>query len=778
MFFLFLLLTPLGIFNDWIPPATHKGYYAVTTIDGGDDAGYYAYLRSVFFDGDLDFFNELHYVHSEKIMPTGYVFNNWQMGQALVFLPFFLAGHLLALLYQGLGYPISVEGYSAPYYISTAVASVTFLFAGLIVVFKTLHSFIDKRFALFVTLSIWLASPLIYFSFIRQRMSHTVEFFFAAVLIFAWAHFRPLAREAVSNDTVSRDASSSARERQGESPAEVLRPLAREAVSNDTVNRDAPSSADINQGQLMLRYAVLGALLGFLSMTRVINIAFLALFAVDLLWSFRNDLKSGVAYKKILVLGGAGLAGFFLVMLPQIVCWYQLNGVPFPPRHMKYAGDGLSGISLLPVLEKLWDLLFSSKWGLMFSMPLAVVGAAGLFLKNEWLKELRPGLLAYLAGILAIVIIYPEDSASYGHRHLISALPVFALGLANLMQRISETGSKWGVWVVITGCMMAILAQFFMVIQYKVVLPYNHPEFTLKALESMPELISNRPDLLLRSSNFFKIFSLPYPQNWNYLDGLFLLVFPVFQLIGLASVLVSMKWIGQGSLFQIRVLDPKFILGKSIIVSIFLLVTVMISAPVKTRSEINVRKEYQETIRKAEAYLRSREIDKARVEYTLAVEKVPQSWKPYFMIGQTWQAQGRIDEANRFYRKALDYNPDDSPTLVLLGNNLRRQGKVEESEKVLRSAVRAWPLNVTAYDSLAQLLVFRGKRDEGIQMFKYALQINPNYGPGHINLAMTYHSLNREQESLHHLNKALSLGMKGPTIERIKSIILKTSGKS
>ena len=148
------------------------------------------------------------------------------------------------------------------------------------------------------------------------------------------------------------------------------------------------------------------------------------------------------------------------------------------------------------------------------------------------------------------------------------------------------------------------------------------------------------------------------------------------------------------------------------------------------------------------------------------------------MIGQTWQAQGRIDEANRFYLKALDYNPDDSPTLVLLGNNLRRQGKVEESEKVLRSAVRAWPLNLTAYDSLAQLLVFRGKREEGIKMFKYALQINPDYGPSHINLAMTYHSLNQEKESLHHLNKALSLGMKGPVIDRIKSIILNKPGKS
>jgi tetratricopeptide (TPR) repeat protein len=721
LFFAFLLLTPLGIFNDWIPPDTHKGYYAVTTIDAGDDTGYYAFLRSVFFDGELDFFNELNYAHSEKFMPTGYVFNNWQMGQAFMFLPFFIVGHLLALLYQGLGYPISVEGYSAPYYISTAVASVTFLFAGLALVFKTLYSFIDKRFALFATLSIWLASPLIYFSFIRQRMSHTVEFFFAAVLIFFWIHFRR---------------------------------------SKDP-----------------LRYAVLGALLGFLCVTRVINIAFFALFVVDMLWSFRANFKSVSTVKKITVLTGAMLGGFFLVMLPQIVCWYQLNGVPFPPRHLKFAGEGLSGISLLPLLIKMWSLFFSAKWGLLFSMPLAMVGVVGLFLKNEWLKEIRPGLLAYLAGIFSIVIIYPEDSASYGHRHLISALPVFALGLGNVLLRIVETGSKWGLRVAIIGGLSAVLAQFSMIIQYKVVLPYNHPEFTLKALGATPELLSSRPDLLLRSTNFFKILSIPHPQSWGYLDGLFLLVFPLFQLAGLVVVLVLLKWSGQASWFQVKALDPKFMLGKSVIVSIMLLFIVIVSTPTKTQSEINARMEYQEAIKKGEAHLRSRKIDEARIDYTLAAELMPQSWKSYFMLGQTWQAQGSIDEANRFYRKVLVYNPDDSPTLVLLGNNLRRQGKVEEAEKVLRSAIRAWRLNVKAYESMAQLLVFRGKPEEGIHFFKYALQVNPNYGPGHINLAMTYHSLDQEEKSLFHLNQALALGMKGPTVNQIKSLIFKTLNK-
>ncbi len=744
LFFAFLLLTPLGIFNDWIPPDTHQGYYSVTTIDAGDDTGYYAFLRSVFFDGDLDFFNELHYAHSERLMPTGYVFNNWQMGQALLFLPFFIVGHLLALLYQALGYPISVGGYSSPYYISTAVASVTFLFAGLILVFKTLRSFIDKRFALLVTLSIWLASPLIYFSFIRQRMAHTVEFFFAAVLIFSWIHFRPRAREADS-------------------------PLA--ADSNDSVGRDASPGAEKSQGQLVVRHAVMGALLGFLCMMRVINIAFFALFAVDLLWSFRADLKSPATIKKIIMLGGAGLGGFFLVMLPQIVCWYQLNGVPFPPRHMKFAGEGLSGITLLALLEKTWTLFFSAQWGLVFSMPLIIAAGVGLFLKNEWLNEIRPGLLAYLAGIFAIVILYPEDSASYGHRHFISALPVFALGLGNLLWRISEAESKWGLRAAIFACLSTILAQYCMLIHYKVTLPYNHPEFTLKALGSTVEVLFNHPGLLLRSTNFFNV--LPHLQSWNYLDGLFLLVFPLFQLAGLVGVWFYVKWMEQASWFQAKVLDPKFMLGKSAVISILLLVIVIISTPTKTPSEISARMKYQEAFKKGEAHLRSRKIEEARVDYTHAAEMEPQVWKPYFMIGQTWQAEGKIDEANPFYRKVLVYNPNHSQSMVLLGNNLKRQGKAEDAEKMLRSAIRSWPQNMSAYDALAQFLLHQGKIEEATKWLSYAVQIDPNFGPGHINLAMGYHSLNQKEKSLYHLNRALELGMKGPAVDQIKSIILK-----
>ena len=36
----------------------------------------------------------------------------------------------------------------------------------------------------------------------------------------------------------------------------------------------------------------------------------------------------------------------------------------------------------------------------------------------------------------------------------------------------------------------------------------------------------------------------------------------------------------------------------------------------------------------------------ARLAYTEASKHMPNAWKPYFRIGQTWQGQGNFKEAN------------------------------------------------------------------------------------------------------------------------------------
>ena len=716
-FLIFLFLTPLGIFNSWIPPDLHTGFYSVTTIDGGDDTGYYAFLRSTFIDGDLDFFNERGYAHAQKINPTGYVFNNWQMGQAILFLPFFLVGHALAHLYQGLGYPVTTDGYSAPYYLSTAVASASYLFAGLIFVYHTLRMFIGKRVGMLVTLSSWLASPLIYFSFIRQRMAHTSEFFLASILIFIWIRFR--------------------------------------------------------QSKKPIHYLVIGMVLGLLCMTRVINIAFFALFVIDLLWEFLRERRTNTARacKTLFILAAALGGGFVITMLPQFYAWYQLNGVPFPPRHMKFAGEGLASTSLGPLFENIYSLFFSAKWGLFFSAPLAILGIAGLFVKDDSICNLRPALLAYLSGIFGIILLYPEDSASYGHRHLISALPVFALGLGALFQRFSRNFYKKVYVGALVLCLVAILLQLFMVVQYKVTLPYNHPEFTLKAIGSIGDIIFGYPEYLIRSSSFFQILLAPHPDSWNYLDGMFLILFPLFQLLSLGFILLIFHQAFKEQGILSFVLNPKLIFIKSVFVSVLLIILVAYAAPKKSDAEIQSRLKYLETAQKGEALFRGRKMNVARLAYTEASKHMPNAWKPYFRIGQTLQGQGNFKEANKFLRKALKFNPGLSPALIILGNNHKRLGNLAGAEKMLRKAIQSWPTNKFAYDSLAQVLAAQDNRLEAIKMLKKAVLIDPNYGVGHANLAIIYSSLNQNKKSLEYLNRAIDLGVEGPAISRIKSVI-------
>ncbi len=718
-YFVFLLLTPLGVFNDWVSPRVQTGYYSATVIDAGDDAGYYAYLRSLFFDGDIDFINERHYAHAEKLTPTGYVFNNWQIGQGLLFLPFFIIGHLLTLLYGALGYPVAADGYSSPYLLSTAVASGTWLFAGLILVTHLARKIASERVAWITALSIWLASPLLYFTFIRQRMAHTLEFAVSALLIVSWLHWRK-----------SRD---------------------------------------------LVKYAVLGGILGLLCMVRVINVAFFALIAVDLLITLWSDKSSALSekVKSISFRFAAFSLGFLMLMLPQLVSWYKLNGIPLPPRHLHFAGEGLAGFDLSVYLTKLSSLLWSPRWGLILSMPLAMAGLFGLFMKSEFLKDIRLALLAYLAGIFSIILLYPEDSASYGHRHLISALPVFALGLARLLEGCSHRKGLWPVALSLVTC--GVLAQYFMVVQYKVSLPYNHPQFSWEALANIPSLLMERPGQLLRSSNFFKLIFLENPAPTNFRDVLFMVIFPLSQgvaIIGIGWMIVRRPF---KDCIRTTFYSSKILLGTGMVTSLLLVGILLGAAPAKTFDEVQARQDYFKRLKEGDSLLAGRKLEPARLAYQQAAELLPSHWNAYFRLGATWNMVGNLDTANAFYVKGLKLNPAHTLALTRYGGNLNFQGKFEQAESKLKASIRAWPFNKIAYDALAQVYIKMQKPEQAVAQLKRALDIDPNYGAGHANLAVAYTIINQREMAVMHLNRAVALGIKGPVIDQLVNLYNKKS---
>ena len=198
-YFSFLLLTPLGTFSKWINPREHTGYYSITRIDPGDDSGYYASLRSAFFDHDIDFFNEKGYYHFDSITSTGYSINYWSIGSAILWIPFFLIGHAFALIYNVLGYEVSIDGYSFPYHALTGIGSSLCVFLGLILNFSLLKNYFSKKASLIATITLFLGTPLPYYTFIRQRMSHSGEFLVMAFFIYGWVLYRSNYKNALGS---------------------------------------------------------------------------------------------------------------------------------------------------------------------------------------------------------------------------------------------------------------------------------------------------------------------------------------------------------------------------------------------------------------------------------------------------------------------------------------------------------------------------------------------------------------------------------------------------
>ena len=125
--------------------------------------------------------------------------------------------------------------------------------------------------------------------------------------------------------------------------------------------------------------------------------------------------------------------------------------------------------------------------------------------------------------------------------------------------------------------------------QYKVTMEHDDPEFTLKALATVPSLIFDQPQLLLRSTNSVRLFFIDHAEAWNYKDFMFLIIFPMSQFVSLGLVYFSYYWIKKNK-NKIPKVHSKYFLSFWIIFSISLNIIILKLMPLKLTEEINTRK--------------------------------------------------------------------------------------------------------------------------------------------------------------------------------------------
>jgi hypothetical protein len=384
-------------------------------VIGSDGLGYYAHLRSMLVDGDIQFANEfLEYNQFGQAVPnphlrtvTDHVPNKYFIGPALLWVPFFLVAHTLTILANQFGFALEPDGYSVLYQFFIGFGSIIYGLAGLSLIYKITIRFFHKNEALIATSLIALGTNVFYYLTNEPTMSHSMSMFAVSLFAFIWV--------------------------------------------SDVGNRQ--------KGAVVL----LGLTAGLMVLIRSQNALFLVLLVLEWIRFLKIESDFVSRFRKQIVEFGVFGITFLITLLPQFVVWKILYG------HFlfySYEGEGFNFAN-----PHLLDSLFSARHGLISWTPAILLALAGVLLFLR--KQPKFGLALIVAFILQWYLNASWHCWWFGHsfggRAYINCSFIFAIGIAMFLTTTKK-------WVVPTRFLLAALIgwNLLFVAQYTLgMLPYG-----------------------------------------------------------------------------------------------------------------------------------------------------------------------------------------------------------------------------------------------------------------------------------------------------------------
>ena len=352
-------------------------------IRGADEIEYFAYLRSMAFDHDLEFGNEYRHFYERdpqglagfaatfldrREPQTGRHINFAPLGSALLWSPFYLLAHLGVLVARAAGAAVLADGFSAPYVAAACYASWLYGGLGLLVIHDALRRFaraadLDAGWA---TAALLWASPLLYYMTIAPGFSHATSVFAVAALV--WTTL-------------------AARERSA-----------------------GPMS-----------WMAVGALGGIAALVREQDVLFLAVPLGLLVADAARGGRWGATALRAAVMLGTAVA----VFVPQLLAYRAINGAFGPSR--------LVTRKITYSSPHFFEVLLDPGHGLFVWAPVLLVATLALATAAWRRREVVAGVLL-LALLLQAWINGSVESwtqaGAFGSRRFVGATVVFAWGLA------------------------------------------------------------------------------------------------------------------------------------------------------------------------------------------------------------------------------------------------------------------------------------------------------------------------------------------------------------
>jgi hypothetical protein len=449
------LLFLIIIFLLLIPAITPRIYSA-------DEIQYFVYLRSICMDKDLHFENEYkHFVAKSpeaykdfvkafliRRTATGRPPNFAPIGCSILWSPFYGCAHLYVTISNAFGGEIAANGLSKPYIIAITFGSAFLGFIGIVLLYLLCRRYFSLFDASWALVTIWLASSLVFYMYIKAPMSHSCSFFIVSLFIFLW--FSSYGKRSLKG------------------------------------------------------WIFLGMVGGLMYLVREQNGLFLILPLIEAIESYIAKLRR-IDWQGMVNLLGRHLLFiivFLFTLLPQFLTYKVLNGF-YRPADFVTSHLNLKTPAIL-------SLLFSSYHGFISWTPIVLLGIIGLILFFK--KDKKLCLVFSLAFILQLYISASYSTwwagASYGARRMINTLPLLALGLGALSEKLRPKLTTKGLVAI---ALLFIVWNFFFIIQYSTgMVPREAPISFKKMVYNQffvvpPKLYSLTKKFLFNRQSFYQI---------------------------------------------------------------------------------------------------------------------------------------------------------------------------------------------------------------------------------------------------------------------------------
>jgi len=164
----------------------------------------------------------------------------------------------------------------------------------------------------------------------------------------------------------------------------------------------------------------------------------------------------------------------------------------------------------------------------------------------------------------------------------------------------------------------------------------------------------------------------------------------------------------------------------------------------------------------AKVYIDLGRLDRAQEELELGLKERPNV--PHFLslLGEVNRKAGRPETAIELHRKALAADPSMTPAHYYIGLAFMDLKRQDEAIAALESALQSPHVAPEMYLTLGSLYAGKKRYQEGEELCKKAVALDPSRPEGHVNLAQLYNLRGASDQALRELALALD-GKSFPT---------------